>query len=36
MQEVRWYDGEIELVDDFIFFCGRGNDNHDIGNQINS
>jgi hypothetical protein len=31
VQEVRWGGGSIELEDEYTFFYGKGDENHDLG-----
>jgi hypothetical protein len=34
VQEVRWEEGGTEWAEDYIFFCGEGNDDHQIGTDF--
>jgi exonuclease III len=31
VQEVRWDGGDTEPADEYIFFYGKGNENHELG-----
>jgi exonuclease III len=31
VQEVRWDGGDTEPVSEYIFFYGKGNENHELG-----
>jgi hypothetical protein len=31
VQEVRWEGGGTELMEEYTFFYGKGNENHELG-----
>jgi hypothetical protein len=31
VQELRWDTGGTELADEYIYFYGKGNENHELG-----
>jgi exonuclease III len=34
VQEVRWDTGGTKLASEYAFFCGRGNENHELGTDL--